>query len=88
MVTTNALLPRNTKKIKLPHLETIVVVDEEVDAEHVDFNSEFEAASDTFDIEWLTLDDGLILHYTSGSTGQPKGVLHAQRAMLQHYNFR
>lgn len=84
IVTTNALLPRIPKD-KLPHLETIVVVDEEVDAEHVDFNSKFEAASDTFDIEWLTLDDGLILHYTSGSTGQPKGVLHAQRAMLQHY---
>lgn len=44
-----------------------------------------ETASDEFDIEWLKSDDGLILHYTSGSTGQPKGVLHVQQAMLVHY---
>ena len=42
-------------------------------------------ASEEFDIEWLKEDDGLILHYTSGSTGQPKGVLHVQKAMLLHY---
>ena len=29
--------------------------------------------------------DGLILHYTSGSTGNPKGVLHVHNAMIQHY---
>ncbi|WRN62909.1 hypothetical protein UM876_12275 [Staphylococcus aureus] len=26
----------------------------------------------------------MILHYTSGSTGQPKGVLDVQQAMLVH----
>ena len=84
IVTTNSLLGRIPKD-KLPHLETIVVVDDEVDEQYVDFNKELNQASEEFDIEWLKEDDGLILHYTSGSTGQPKGVLRVQKAMLLHY---
>lgn len=84
IVTTNSLLGRIPKD-KLPHLETIVVVDDEVDEQYVDFNKELNQANEEFDIEWLKEDDGLILHYTSGSTGQPKGVLHVQKAMLLHY---
>ncbi|WP_053016752.1 acetate--CoA ligase [Staphylococcus haemolyticus] len=84
IVTTNSLLGRIPKD-KLPHLETVVVVDDEVDEQYVDFNKELNQASEEFDIEWLKEDDGLILHYTSGSTGQPKGVLHVQKAMLLHY---
>ncbi|WP_285491621.1 acetate--CoA ligase [Staphylococcus haemolyticus] len=84
IVTTNSLLGRIPKD-KLPHLETIVVVDDEVGEQYVDFNKELNQASEEFDIEWLKEDDGLILHYTSGSTGQPKGVLHVQKAMLLHY---
>ena len=38
IITTNALLPRIPKE-NLPHLETIVVVDEAVDENYVDFNS-------------------------------------------------
>ena len=84
IVTTKSLLGRIPKD-KLPHLETIVVVDDEVEDGYVDFNTELEHASEEFEIEWLKEDDGLILHYTSGSTGQPKGVLHVQKAMLLHY---
>lgn len=84
IITTNSLLPRIPKD-DLPNLETIIVVDENVSDEYVDFNTEMEHASDQFEIEWLNQDDGLILHYTSGSTGQSKGVLHVQKAMLVHY---
>ncbi len=84
IITNKALLPRIPKD-KLPHLEKIVVVDDDVEEGYVDFNHSFKEASEDFDIECLNEDDGLILHYTSGSTGQPKGVLHVQKAMLVHY---
>ncbi|MDG0843855.1 acetate--CoA ligase [Staphylococcus equorum] len=84
LVTTEDLLPR-VPYSKLPDLETIIVVGENVSAEHIDFHSAFKHASDSFDIEWLDREDPLVLHYTSGSTGQPKGVLHAQDAMIVHY---
>ncbi len=84
IITTNSLLPRIPKD-DLPHLETIIIVDDEVDEQYVDFNTSLKEASTAFDIEWLDKEDGLILHYTSGSTGQPKGVLHVQNAMFVHY---
>lgn len=84
IITNKALLPRIPKD-KLPHLEKIVVVDDDVEEGYVDFNRSFKEASEDFEIEWLNEDDGLIFHYTSGSTGQPKGVLHVQKAMLVHY---
>jgi len=52
----------------------------------INYHSEMKNMSDETDrIEWLGLEDPLILHYTSGSTGKPKGVLHVQNAMLGHY---
>lgn len=84
IITTNALLPRIPVD-ELPHLESIIVVDDEVEEDYIDFNQEMTKASQDFEVEWLDREDGLILHYTSGSTGQPKGVLHVQNAMLVHY---
>ncbi|CCE59424.1 TPA: acetate--CoA ligase [Staphylococcus argenteus] len=84
LITNKSLLSRVPQE-KLPHLEKIVVVDDDVEEDYIDFNTLMKNESDDFDIEWLKHDDGLILHYTSGSTGQPKGVLHVQQAMLLHY---
>lgn len=84
IITTPELLPRIPVD-DLPNLEKVVVVGDGSDDKYIDFDKSFEQASDEFEIEWLDKEDGLILHYTSGSTGQPKGVLHVQYAMVQHY---
>lgn len=84
IVTTAELLPRIPVD-DLPNLEKVVVVGDGVDDKYIDFNKSFENASEDFDVEWLGKEDGMILHYTSGSTGQPKGVLHVQHAMVQQY---
>ncbi|QRF17553.1 acetate--CoA ligase [Staphylococcus lugdunensis] len=84
VITTNKLLHRIPQE-KLPHLKKIIIVDDDVSDNYIDFNKLMQSASTSFNITWLQRDDGLILHYTSGSTGQPKGVLHVQQAMLLHY---
>jgi acetyl-CoA synthetase len=84
IITTSELVGR-VPVDELPDLQHVVVVGDEVDEDHIDFRKLYQDASDEFDIEWLDKEDGLILHYTSGSTGQPKGVLHVQEAMVQQY---
>lgn len=54
---------------KLLNLKKIVVVDEDVEDNYIDFISLMEIVSDEFDIEWLKLDDGLILYYILGFIG-------------------
>jgi len=84
IVTTSELVGRIPVD-DLPNLEKVVVVGETDNDDHLDFNAAYEKASEDFEIEWLDKEDGMILHYTSGSTGQPKGVLHVQYAMVQQY---
>lgn len=85
LVTTPALLNR-VPVDKLPRLEKIFVVGENIEENEkiVDFNLKLKQASSSFDIEWVDREDGMLLHYTSGSTGAPKGVLHVHNAMIQH----
>ncbi len=86
IVTTPALLSR-VPVDKLPHLKTIFLVGEDIEEtdQIIDFNKRMKEASNEFDIEWVDKEDGMILHYTSGSTGAPKGVLHVHYAMVQQY---
>jgi acetyl-CoA synthetase len=86
LVTSPALLDR-VPQWELPTLKHVLLVGASADglpAGHYSYDALMEGAEDKTEIEWLTLDDPLIIHYTSGSTGKPKGVLHVQRAMLGH----
>lgn len=86
IVTTPELLSRVPLE-KLPHLKTVFLVGDNVEETDiiVDFNKRMKTASNHFDIQWVDKEDGMILHYTSGSTGAPKGVLHVHYAMIQQY---
>ncbi|HWL26196.1 MAG TPA: acetate--CoA ligase [Ureibacillus sp.] len=86
LVTTPTLLKRVPIE-KLPLLQTIFVIGENVKEsdEIIDFNKKLKNVSQDFNIEWVDREDGLLLHYTSGSTGAPKGVLHVHNAMIQQY---
>jgi acetyl-CoA synthetase len=44
-----------------------------------------DAASDEFEIERTGLEDLAIMHYTSGTTGKPKGAVHVHQAVWGHY---
>ncbi|KOS24894.1 acetyl-CoA synthetase [Bacillus anthracis] len=86
LITTPELLERVPLN-DLPALKTVFLVGDHVEegGKTVAFNHIFEKDSKELHIEWLGREDGLILHYTSGTTGKPKGVLHTQNAMVQHY---
>jgi acetyl-CoA synthetase len=86
LVTTPELLER-VPVDELPALKHIFIVGQNVVEQGIimDYLKKFDDAKKDLQIEWVDKSDGLILHYTSGSTGMPKGVLHVHSAMIQHY---
>jgi acetyl-CoA synthetase len=86
LVTSPALVER-VPQYDLPALKHIILVgasSSDLSEGQYSYEALMDKAEEKTEIEWLTLDDPLIIHYTSGSTGKPKGVLHAQKAMLGH----
>jgi acetyl-CoA synthetase len=75
---------------ELPALNTIIIVNRrntpyELGDKEVSYESLMNEVSDDFDIEKTDKEDYAIIHYTSGTTGKPKGVVHAHEAIVGHY---
>jgi acetyl-CoA synthetase len=50
-----------------------------------EFGSLLAGASETFDIPHTDPEDPALLHFTSGTTGKPKGALHVHEAVVAHH---
>ncbi|MEX1254696.1 MAG: acetate--CoA ligase [Dehalococcoidia bacterium] len=76
-------------RAELPALKHLIVADHdkrpEVGADELCWNDLMDAASDEFAIVRTDFEDGAVMHYTSGTTGKPKGALHVHKAVLGHY---
>ncbi|THU38258.1 acetate--CoA ligase [Niastella caeni] len=89
LVTTRALFEKKVKQLlnRLPSLQYILITDEEahIDKNVLSFPRLMEEAGDEFSIPPTDPEDAALLHFTSGTTGMPKGALHVHNAVLMHY---
>jgi acetyl-CoA synthetase len=74
---------------QLPALKHVIHVDH---GKHVEpqegilsYDELMRGVSDQFEIERTGLEDPAVMHYTSGTTGKPKGALHVHQAVWGHY---
>ncbi|QHQ37339.1 AMP-binding protein [Algicella marina] len=67
----------------LPELETIFSIDQR-EGGTAGFWQELGKAADTLEMADTHPDDPAFISYTSGTTGPPKGALHAHRVLLGH----
>jgi len=74
---------------KLPHLKHIIVVDHDgktpFKEREAAFSLEKTAPVETFDVYPTLAESPSLLHYTSGTTGQPKGVKHVHYSLVSQY---
>ena len=91
LVTTESLYRRKVMAIRaaLPALEHVLLIGDDgrppsVPATH-DFAKLMNSASDQLTIEPTDPEDLALLHFTSGTTGTPKGAVHVHEAVVAHH---
>lgn len=91
LVTTESLYERKVKALRpsLPFLEHILLVGEDQRSTNVpdtvDLHEAMSGAADAYAIEPTDPEDAALLHFTSGTTGTPKGAAHVHGAVVAHH---
>jgi acetyl-CoA synthetase len=90
LVTTTALYRRKVAELRwrLPGLEHVLLVGDQDEIAEMpgveDFHALMWGASDSYVIADTTPEDMALLHFTSGTTGTPKGAIHVHEAVVAH----
>lgn len=87
LVTTEELYRKKIIGIKnsLPDLQHILIIGDTPIEGSFNFGYLLREASDQFSIPPTKPDDIAILHFTSGTTGKPKGAIHVHEAVVAHH---
>lgn len=91
LVTTETLYRKKVKSIhkELPELKYVIIIGNTENYNDVqgilNFQELLSEASTQFTIEPTDPEDIAILHFTSGTTGKPKGAVHVHQAILAHH---
>jgi acetyl-CoA synthetase len=90
LVTTDVLYRRKVEAVRarMPALEQVLLARETsalLPPGTRDLQELLEAASDAFTIPATDPQDLALLHFTSGTTGTPKGAMHVHEAVVAHY---
>lgn len=87
LVTTTSLYERKVRAQRgdLPELEYVLLTDGGGAEPGIrSFHALVEAGSDQFAIPFTAPEDRALLHFTSGTTGSPKGAIHVHDAVVAH----
>ena len=91
LITTESLYLKKVAGLRerLPHLKRVLIVRDGTGAAALpgtlDFHRLLDAAGAEFSIGPTDPEDAALLHFTSGTTGKPKGALHVHGAAVAHH---
>lgn len=90
VLVTSPLLKKKVAEIfkDLPHLEKIISVNRGnavSEPGDLSYEAAMGRASENFATVRTNREDYAIMHYTSGTTGKPKGAVHVHQAVIGHY---
>lgn len=89
LLTTKALFEKKIRPLleELPQLRYVFLIDVEEDENEQIRSLPYlmKNSSDVFDILPTDPEDMALLHFTSGTTGMPKGVVHVHKAIYTHW---
>ncbi len=91
LVTTAALYKRKIAELRtsLPQLQQVLLIGTAAETGAIpgthDFHRLLAEADDRFEIPPTDPEDLALLHFTSGTTGKPKGAMHVHQAVVAHH---